>query len=147
MNSRRLWKLPKGTSSWGARHQGTFWNSESQKCHFHGFSRGIAMLFCQIKTRNNDVKMSQAFHDIARFKRFTDLNLFKYAFNVIQNWEADALPFYWMVLIFCYQLWYMKVAGWGSLTSRQFWPATGPYWHCWYIMLQNHIKFWGCILW
>ena len=52
------------------------------------------MLFCQIKTRNNEVKMSQAFHDIARFKRFTDLNLFKYAFNVIQNWEADALPFY-----------------------------------------------------
>ena len=28
-------------------------------------------------------------------------HLFKYAFNVIQNWEADALPFYWMVLIFC----------------------------------------------
>ena len=61
------------------------------------------MLFCQIKTRNNDVKnlMSQAFHVIAWFKHFTDLNLFKYAFNVIQNWEADALPFYWMVLIFC----------------------------------------------
>ena len=35
--------------------------------------------------------MSQAFHDITRFERFTDLNLFKYAFSVIQNWEADAL--------------------------------------------------------
>ena len=34
--------------------------------------------------------MSQAFHDITRFERFTDLNLFKYAFSVIQNWEADA---------------------------------------------------------
>ena len=58
------------------------------------------MLFCQIKIRNNDIKISQAFHDIAWFERFTDLNLFKYAFNFIQNWEADALPFYWMVLIF-----------------------------------------------
>jgi len=31
----------------------------------------------------------------------SDLNLFKYAFNVIQNLEADALQFYSMVLIFC----------------------------------------------
>ena len=33
--------------------------------------------------------MSQAFHDIARFERFIDLNLFKCAFNcnVIQNQE------------------------------------------------------------
>ena len=45
--------------------------------------------------------MLQAFHDFARFERFTDLNLFKYAFNVIQNWETDALQFYSMVLIFC----------------------------------------------
>ena len=51
------------------------------------------MLFRQNtrKTGNNAVEMSQASHDIAQFKRFTDLNLFKYAFNVIQN----------LVLIFC----------------------------------------------
>ena len=42
-----------------------------------------------------------SFHDIARFEHFTDLNLFKYAFNVIQIWEMDALQFYLMVLIFC----------------------------------------------
>ena len=35
--------------------------------------------------------MSQAFHDIARFESFTELNLFRYVFNVIQNWEMDAL--------------------------------------------------------
>ena len=29
--------------------------------------------------------MSQAFHNLARFEHFTDLNLFKYAFNTIQN--------------------------------------------------------------
>ena len=36
------------------------------------------MLFRQntCKTGNNAVEMSQAFHDIARFERFTDLNLF-----------------------------------------------------------------------
>ena len=38
--------------------------------------------------------MSQVFHGIARHERFTDINLFKYAFNVIQNWETDALQFY-----------------------------------------------------
>ena len=61
------------------------------------------MLFCQntCKTGNNAVKMSQAFHDIAQIERFTDLNLFKYAFNVIQNWETDALQFYPKVLILC----------------------------------------------
>ena len=53
------------------------------------------------KTGNNVVEMSQAFHDITQFKHFTDLNLFKYAFNVIQNWQTDALQFYSMVLIFC----------------------------------------------
>ena len=40
-------------------------------------------------------------HNIARLERFTDLNLFKYAFNVIQNWETDALQFYSKVIIFC----------------------------------------------
>jgi len=49
--------------------------------------------------------MSQPFLDIARFERLTDLNLFRYAFNDIQNWETDALQFYSMVLIFSQQLW------------------------------------------
>ena len=51
------------------------------------------MLFCQNarETRNDAVEMSQAFHDIVRFEHFTDLNLFTYAFNVIQNWEMNAL--------------------------------------------------------
>ena len=35
----------------------------------------------------------EAFHGVGWFERFTDLNLFKYAFNVIQNWETDALQF------------------------------------------------------
>ena len=71
------------------------------------FSTAGAILFCQNtpRTGNNTIEMSQAFHNIARFERFIDLNLFKYAFNVIQNWEMDALQFYLMVLIFCEQLW------------------------------------------
>ena len=45
--------------------------------------------------------MSHAIHNIARFKRSTYLNLFKYEVSVIQNWETDALQFYLMVFIFC----------------------------------------------
>ena len=61
------------------------------------------MLFCQNahKTGNNATEMSQVFHDIAQFEHFTDLNLFKYAFRVVQNWETDAWQFYSMVFIFC----------------------------------------------
>ena len=33
-------------------------------------------------------------------KFYIALNLFKYVFNVIENWEMDALQFYSMVLIF-----------------------------------------------
>ena len=53
------------------------------------------------RTGNNVVEMSQVFHNMAQFERFTDLNLFKFAFNVIQNWEMDALQFYSVVVIFC----------------------------------------------
>ena len=51
------------------------------------FSTVNAMLLCQNtrKTGNNAVEMFQAFHDMAPFKRFTGLNLFKYVFNVIQK--------------------------------------------------------------
>ena len=61
-----------------------------------------AMLFYQnnCKTGNNAIEMSQPFLDIAWFERFTDLNLFRYPFNDIQNWETDALQFYSMVFIF-----------------------------------------------
>ena len=50
---------------------------------------------------NNAIELSQVFQEIARFERFTDLNLLKYAFNVIQHWETDELQFYSMVLTFC----------------------------------------------
>ena len=57
------------------------------------FSNADAMLFCQNtrKTGNNAGEMCQAFHDITRFENFTDLNLFKYSFNVIHNWEMNVL--------------------------------------------------------
>ena len=41
MNCRRLWNSHQGTSSWGPWHLATFWNLESRKWHFRGFSRGI----------------------------------------------------------------------------------------------------------
>ena len=49
------------------------------------------MVFRQntLETGNNAVEMSQAYHDIAQFERFIDLNLFTHVFNcnVIQNQE------------------------------------------------------------
>ena len=59
------------------------------------------MLFHQHtrKAENNAIEISQVFHNITWFKHFTNLNLFKYAFNVIQDWEMDALFFFSMVLI------------------------------------------------
>ena len=52
------------------------------------------------KTENKAIEMSQAFYNIVWFRSFTDLNLFKYTFSVIQNLNMDALQFYSMVLIF-----------------------------------------------
>ena len=51
------------------------------------FSTADTMLFCQntCKTGNNAIEMSQASHDITQFECFTDLNLFKCAFTIIQN--------------------------------------------------------------
>ena len=51
------------------------------------FSTADAMLLCQNtrKTVNNAGEMFQAFHDMAPFKCFTGLNLFKCVFNVIQK--------------------------------------------------------------
>ena len=60
------------------------------------FSTKGAMLFHQHtrKAENNAIEISQVFHNITWFKHFTNLNLFKYAFNVIQDWEMDALFFF-----------------------------------------------------
>ena len=112
MNSRQLWNSHQTHKFLRAEAIRDISNLESQKCHFQGFSRVFftadAMLLYQntCKTGNNAVEMSQAFQDIAQFECFTDLNVFKYAFNVIHH-------HYSMAFISCQQLWQkeMKVAG------------------------------------
>ena len=76
MNSRRLW---------GSHERHKFFRV-SEMAFPEVFPTAETMLFRQNtrKTGNNVVAMSQAFHDIALFERFTDVNL-EYAFNVIQN--------------------------------------------------------------
>ena len=61
------------------------------------FSIADTMLLCQntCMTGNNAVEMSQVFHDMARFEHFTDLNLFKYPFNVVHHHYSMVL------IIFC----------------------------------------------
>ena len=110
MNSRWLWNSHQKHKFLRAEASRDILNLESQKCHFQGLSRGIFHHGRHVvssehtentrKTGNNAVEMSQAFHDIAPFECFPDLNLFKYAFNVTQNWQTDALQFYLMMLIF-----------------------------------------------
>ena len=35
-----------------------------------------------------------------KLEKITDLNLFKFAFNLIQNWQMDALQIHLILLIF-----------------------------------------------
>ena len=59
---------------------------------FSGFSRGIFHHGHHVNLSeyaSNAVKLSEAFRDITWFKYCTDVNLFKYELNVIQNWEVD----------------------------------------------------------
>ena len=57
------------------------------------------------KTGNNAIEMSKAYQDIACFERFTDLSLLEYTFNVIQNWEMDAVQFLFNGAYFLLALW------------------------------------------
>ena len=66
--------------------------------------------------------MSQAYHDIAWLECFINLNPFKYAFTVIQNWETEALQYFHFLLAVMVE---------GDESSRRFWPGTGPYLQLW----------------
>ena len=68
INSTRLRNSHQGTNSWGSWHLATFWNLESRKWHFQGFSRGTysrgpRMPCCFVRTRarlGTILSMSQA---------------------------------------------------------------------------------------
>ena len=100
MNCRRLWNSHQGTSSWRPWHLTTFWNLESRKWHFLGFSRGILYRRgCHVVSSEYAQDWEQCRRKDCRnvpgtlFERFTDLNQFKYAFNVNQNWEKMLFNF------------------------------------------------------
>ena len=97
MNSRRLWNSYQRHKFLGAEASRDTLNLIKNSI-FRGFQLifSTAMQFHQntCKSEKNAIKMSQVSQDIARFECFTDLNLSKYAFNVIQNWETDVLQFY-----------------------------------------------------
>ena len=92
MNSRRLWnshQRHKFLRAEASRNVLEFRVSEKPfpAVFKRYFSTADAMLLCQNtrKTVNNAGEMFQAFHDMAPFKCFTGLNLFKCVFNVIQK--------------------------------------------------------------
>ena len=92
-----------GRSIWGHFETQSLGNGVSrgfqEVLKFHRRHHVVSSEYTQDWPGNNAIKISQVFHDIAWLERFTDLNLFKYVFNVIQNWETDALQFYLKVLI------------------------------------------------
>ena len=82
MNSRRLWNSYQRHEFLRTKASRDMLKFRVSEMAFLGvfkryFSPRILCCFVRI------LEMSWAFHDIARFERFTDLNLFKYAFNVI----------------------------------------------------------------
>ena len=88
-----LWAAP---CSWWSVSR-ALWNSESWKWCFQGFSRGIFQHGCHVVSSEYRQDWEQyhwnvpgVFHNITWFKHFTNLNLFKYVFNVIQDWETNA---------------------------------------------------------
>ena len=109
MNSRQFWnshQRHKFLRAVASRDIWKFWSLRN------GISRGFKRYFplrtpcCFIRIHVHiRLGTTPLIHNIARFEPFTNLSLFKYTFNVIQNWEADVLQFYSMVLIFCQQLW------------------------------------------
>ena len=70
---------------------------------FSWVSTAEAMLFHQntCKTGNNAVETSQAFHDLARFESFTDLNGLNMRLISFKTGKWMLYKFYSMVLIFC----------------------------------------------
>ena len=83
MNSRRLWNSHQRHKFLRAEASRNILKVRVSAIAFPGVFKmylfhADTMLFGRNtrKTGNNTVKMSQAFHDITRFERFTDLNLF-----------------------------------------------------------------------
>ena len=92
MNSRRLWNLHQRHKFLRAEASRNILEFRVSEKPFPAvfkryFSTADAMLLCQNtrKTVNNAGEMFQVFHDMAPFKCFTGLNLFKCVFNVIQK--------------------------------------------------------------
>ena len=110
MNSRRLWKSHQSHKLLRAEASRDILKFRVLEMPCPGvfkryFPPQTPCFFIRIYTRIQDwerhrQKMSQAFHNIAQLEHFTDLNLFKYMFSVIQKWATDALQFYSMRLIF-----------------------------------------------
>ena len=136
MNSRRLWnshqkhKLLRAEASWDIL------KLRAPKLPFPGFLRGILRRHVVSSEYMQD--WEQCHRHVPgvpknrTFEHFTDLNLFKfkYSFNVIQNWETNALQilfdaahFLLAVMVEEDESSQLRMANY----SQSFWPATGPY--------------------
>ena len=91
MNSRQLWNLYQRNKFIRTEASKDILKFRVLEMAFPGFifppwMPGCCFVRIHIRLGTcNAIKISQAFHNIARFERVTHLNLFKYVFNVIQN--------------------------------------------------------------
>ena len=102
MNSRRLWNSHQRHKFLRAEASRDILKLRVSKMMFPGVFKWyfplqppccFVTIHARLGTMASACPWRLAFHDIARFERFTDLNPFKYAFCAIQNWETDALQF------------------------------------------------------
>ena len=94
--------------SWVARGEYLF-SRKSKANAVHFLPRSSKKINKQLKTaaelpeNKGNLKHWNVAEDLNltdKLEKITDLNLFKYAFNLIQNWQMDALQIHFMVLIF-----------------------------------------------
>ena len=98
MNSRWLWNLHQ-------RHK--FLRAEASRdiLSLLSLRNGIFRGFQEVFSTTDAILFSSEYSqhwEKGHGETFTDLNLFKYAFNVIQNWNTDTLQYYfiWWCLFF-----------------------------------------------
>ena len=94
--------------SWAARGEYLF-SRKSKANVVHLLPRSSEKINKQVKTaaelpeNKGNLKhwnVAEGLNLTYKLEKITDLNLFKYAFNLIQNWQMDALQIHFMVLIF-----------------------------------------------
>ena len=97
MNSRQLWNLHQRHNFLRAEAAGDILKFGVSEMTFPGvfkryFAPWTSCCFVRLKTGNIAIEMSQSFHDITQFQRFTDLNLWIRILKLINYYSWEQQP-------------------------------------------------------